>query len=131
MAVAVHGLVAMEGETAFAFFVVRTHEPITRSAVLELLRYLAPLIPDPDTFLEEVAEDLEQDVQLLALPWLPPEAGHAVEGQRRLIESAGTLGVEAAWFFQTGTSLPVEAEDDEDEETTTKTMRTTCAARAR
>lgn len=116
MAVAVHGLVAMEGETAFAFFVVRTHEPITRSAVLELLRYLAPLIPDPDTFLEEVAEDLEQDVQLLALPWLPPEAGHAVEGQRRLIESAGTLGVEAAWFFQTGTSLPVEAEDDEDEE---------------
>ncbi len=116
MAVAVQGLAAMEGETAFAFFVVRTHEPIARSAVLELLRYLAPLIPDPDTFLEEVAEDLEQDVQLLALPWLPPEAGHAVEGQRRLIESAGTLGVEAAWFFQTGTSLPVEVEDDDDED---------------
>ena len=85
MAVAVHGLDALEGETAFAFFVVRLREPATREQVVQLLRYIAPLIPDPDTFIDELPDDLEQLVRLLAMPWTPPEAGHAVDAQRRLI----------------------------------------------
>ncbi len=116
MAVAVHGHAALEGETAFAFFVVRTREPIARGRIVDLLHYLAPLIPDPDTFVEELSEDIDQAVQILALPWLPPEAGHAVSAQRRLIESAAAHGIDAAWFFQTGTSLPDLDDDDDDED---------------
>ncbi|HEY0255107.1 MAG TPA: hypothetical protein VGC41_26450, partial [Kofleriaceae bacterium] len=48
-------------------------------------------------------------------PWAPPDAGMAVEVQRRLIESADSVGVEVAWFFQTGTSLPSADDDEEDE----------------
>src|SRR6185436_4156462 len=96
MGVAVHGLDALEGETAFAFFVVRMREPVSREHVIEMLRYLAPLIPDPDPFIEELPEDLAQQIRIIAMPWTPPEAGHAVDGQRRLLESAGTHGVEAA-----------------------------------
>ena len=116
MSVAVHGLDALEGETAFAFFVVRLREPVERDELVRLLRYIAPLIPDPDTFIDELPADLDQSVRLLAMPWSPPEAGHATQGQRRLIESAGPLGVEAAWFFQTGTSLPSEDDEEADEE---------------
>lgn len=120
MRVEVHGLDAMEGETAFAFFVVRMREPVGRDEVVAMLRYVAPLIEDPDTFIEELPEDLEQSVRILAVPWRPPEAGHAVDAQRRLVESAGSHGIEAAWFFQTGTSLPgeddEEIEDDDDDD---------------
>ena len=114
MGVEVHGLDALEGETAFAFFVVRMREAVPREQIIEMLRYVAPLIPDPDTFVDELPEELDQHIRILAMPWSPPEAGHAVDGQRRLIESAGSHGVEAAWFFQTGTSLPDEAVDDDE-----------------
>lgn len=122
MSVAVHGLDALEGETAFAFVVVRMREPIDRVRLIQVLRYMAPLIPDPDAFIEELPDELEPAVRIFATPWSPPEAGHAVDAQRRLIESAGQLGVEAAWFFQTGTSLPSDDgfdevdDDDEDED---------------
>jgi len=33
-----------------------------------------------------------------------------------VIDEASRHGVEAAWFFQTGTSLPIKAQDDEDED---------------
>jgi hypothetical protein len=114
-AVEVHGLDALEGETAFAFFVVRLREPVARDKVVTLLRYIAALIPDPDTFIEELPDDLGPLVRILAMPWTPPEAGHAVDAQRRLIEAAGSQGVEAAWFFQTGTSLPSEDEEPDDD----------------
>ncbi len=120
MGVEVHGLDAMEGDTAFAFFVVRMREPIARHQVVAMLRYVAPLIADPDHFIDELPDELEQSVRLIAVPWRPPDAGHAVDAQRRLIEAAGSHGIEAAWFFQTGTSLPgdegVDDEDDEDDD---------------
>ena len=105
--VTVTGLDALEGETAFAFFVVRLRQPTARDGVVELLRYVAPLIPDADAFIDELPDDLEDEIRILGMPWLPPEAGHAVDAQRRLIEARATVGVEAAWFFQTGTSLPI------------------------
>jgi hypothetical protein len=46
--VTVTGLQGQEGETAFAFLVLRLREPRARDAVVALLRYLAPLIPDAD-----------------------------------------------------------------------------------
>ncbi|HSD87501.1 MAG TPA: hypothetical protein VLB44_08295 [Kofleriaceae bacterium] len=115
-AVAVHGFEPVEGETAFAFCVLRLRQAVSRAALLELLRYMAPLIPDADTVIEELLpEDLEQAVQIIAVPWLPPEAGHAMTAQRRLVESAAMLGVEEAWFFQTGTGLPGEEDEDDDD----------------
>jgi len=116
VSVEVHGLDAMEGETAFAFFVVRMREAVSREQIVAMLRYVAPLIPQPDTFIDELPDDLEQAIRILAMPWNPPEAGHAVDAQRRLIESAGSMGVEAAWFFQTGTSLPDEDSDEDDDD---------------
>jgi hypothetical protein len=110
--VTVTGLQGQEGETAFAFLVLRLREPRARDAVVALLRYLAPLIPDADAFIDEWADDDADPVQFIGMPWTPPDAGHAVDAQRRLIEGTGGLGVEAAWFFQTGTSLP-SVDDDE------------------
>lgn len=110
--VAVHGHDGLVGDTVFAFFVVRLAREIRRDELIELLRFIAPLIPDSDTFIEDLPDDLEHAIRILAMPWAPPEAGHAVDAQRRLIDATGALGVEAAWFFQTGTSLPA---DDEDE----------------
>ncbi len=112
-AVVVNGLQAQEGETVFAFFVLRLREPRDRAWVTELLRYIAPLIPDADSYIEEMREDDTSPFQLVGLPWTPPDAGHAVEAQRRLIESTSRFGVEAAWFFQTSTMLP-SVEDDND-----------------
>jgi hypothetical protein len=116
MTVEVRGLEALIGDTAFAFFVVRMKQPVERGALMEMLRYVAPLIADSDSFIDDLPADLEQSLRILAMPWAPAEAGHAVDAQRRLIESAGTVGVEAAWFFQTGTSLPTEDSDDDDED---------------
>jgi hypothetical protein len=116
MAVRVHGLDPMEGETAFAFFVVRLVEPVDRAGLADLLRYLAPLIPDADAFIAELPDPLDEPMGIVGMPWTPPEAGHAAVAQRRLIEGADAAGVEAAWFFQTGTSLPPEEDDDEDDD---------------
>ena len=49
--------------------------------------------------------------------------GTRVDAQRALIESAAARGVEAAWFFQTGTSLPPMGDDEDDETRTTKVTR--------
>jgi hypothetical protein len=113
MAVAVRGLDALEGETAFAFLVVKLRAAVERDGLVEVLRYLAPLVPDADAFVAELPPELEEPMRIIGMPWTPPEAGHQVSAQRRLIESAGTVGVEAAWFFQTGTSLPADEDDDE------------------
>ena len=112
----VHGLGALEGETAFAFVVLRLAAPTDRAGLLDVLRYVAPLIPDADQFMAELPDELDEAMRIIGIPWAPPEAGHAVEAQRRLIEGAGARGVEAAWFFQTGTSLPTEGAEEEDED---------------
>ncbi len=120
MPVLVHGLEPLEGETAFAFMVVRMHSAVERKGLLEVLRYIAPLIPDADAFMEEFPDDLDGPLRIIGIPWAPPEAGMAVDVQRRLIDRADSVGIEAAWFFQTGTSLPVlddeEADDEPDED---------------
>jgi hypothetical protein len=116
MAVRVHGLDPMDGETAFAFFVVRLVEPVDRAGLADLHRYLAPLIPDADAFIAELPDPLDEPMRIVGMPWTPPEAGHAAVAQRRLIEGADAAGVEAAWFFQTGTSLPSVGDDKEDDD---------------
>ena len=45
-------------------------------------------------------------MRLVGMPWVPPEAGDAVEATAPADRGGGRQGVEAAWFFQTGTSLP-------------------------
>ena len=118
MAVAVQGLEPLEGETAFAFMVVRLRTAVDRGGLLEVLRYIAPLIPDADAFIEEFPDELDGALRVIAIPWAPADAGLAVDIQRRLIDGADTVGIEAAWFFQTGTSLPcADSSDDEEEET--------------
>jgi hypothetical protein len=119
MAVAVHGLDALEGETAFAFLVVRLRAAVDRAGLVEVLRYLAPLVPDADEFMAELPPELEEPMKIVGMPWTPPEAGHHVSAQRRLVEGGGAVGIEAAWFFQTGTTLPTddgEQPDDDDED---------------
>jgi hypothetical protein len=112
MAVAVHGLDALEGETAFAFLVVRLRTAVDRAGLVAVLRYLAPLVPDADAFVAELPPELDEPMKIVGMPWTPPEAGHHVSAQRRLIEGAGAVGIEAAWFFQTGTSLIADDEDN-------------------
>ncbi|MFT3696302.1 MAG: hypothetical protein QM831_24390 [Kofleriaceae bacterium] len=113
MAVVVHGLEPLKGETAFAFMALRLRAPVDRAGLIDVLRYVAPLIPEG--FIEEFPDPLDGELKIVGVPWSPPEAGMAVDVQRRLIESADSVGVEAAWFFQTGTSLPSTI-DEEDEE---------------
>ena len=114
--VAVHGLEALEGETAFAFMVVRLRTPVDRGGLLDVLRYIAPLIPDADAFIDEFPDELDGALRIVGIPWGPADAGMAVDVQRRLIESADSVGVEAAWFFQTGTSLPMPEDEDEEDD---------------
>jgi hypothetical protein len=116
MAVAVRGLDALEGETAFAFLVVKLRAAVDRDGLVDVLRYLAPLVPDADAFTSELPPELDEPMRIIGMPWTPPEAGHQVTAQRRLIEGGGTVGIEAAWFFQTGTSLPTEGEPDDDDD---------------
>jgi hypothetical protein len=101
----IHGLEPRHGETAFAFLVLRFSQPANRSVLSTVIRQFAPIIPDVDSFLDELpaAED-NAPFQILGMPWLPPEAGSDVELQRRLIEAAAANGVDEAWFFQAGTS---------------------------
>lgn len=116
MAVAVRGLDALEGETAFAFLVVKLRAAVDRDGLVDVLRYLALLVPDADAFMSELPPELDEPMRIIGMPWTPPEAGHQVTAQRRLIEGGGTVGIEAAWFFQTGTSLPTEGEPDDDDD---------------
>ena len=101
--VAVHGLVARQGETSFALMVLRFPRPLERVQVLRVLERLGSLIADLDAVVADLPDEFEAPMRLVGVPWAPPEAGPAVAGQRRLVETAE--GLEAAWFFQTGTSL--------------------------
>ncbi len=108
----IHGLEPATGEIAFAFCVLRLRQATARSALMELIESLAPLIPDADTVMDDLLpEDLDQAVRIIAVPWHPP-IGDVAE-QRHVIEHAG---VEEAWFFQTGTTLPPVDEDGDDDD---------------
>ena len=92
--------------------------------MIEVLRYIAPLIPDADEFIDELPDDLEESVRILGVPWLPPEAGHAVDAQRRLIErrapsassARGSSRPARACRTPTTTTMTVDDEDDDDED---------------
>src|SRR5690606_27994685 len=113
-AVAVHGLEPRQGEPAFAFLVLRLARPMERAELVEVLRHVAPMIPDAEGFLAGFPDEVDEAMRIVGLPWVPPEP-RELEAHRALIERAAALGVEAAWFFQIGTSLPP-AGDDEDAE---------------
>lgn len=101
MRVAIHGHGVGSGDAVYAFFVLRLATPRERAAVLELVPALAELVPDVDEVTDEIegwAEDTGP-IQLVALPWQPPESSDAAGAQRHIVE--GLAGVEAAWFFQT------------------------------
>jgi len=116
MLIRVHGLAPREGDAAFAFLVLRLAIPVDRAGLIDLLHHVAPLVPDADRFVAALPDDGEETMRLVAIPWAPPEAGHAFEVQRRLIEGAAVHGIEEAWFFQTGTSLPAIGNDDDGDE---------------
>src|SRR6266700_3002190 len=100
MSVRAHGLEARQGDTAFAFFVLRLETAVDRTGLIDVIRHVAPLIPDAEAFIDELPADLDDTIRIIGLQWSPPEAGHAVDGQRRLVESSAEIGVEAAWVFQ-------------------------------
>lgn len=109
-----HGLELAQGETAFAFCVLRLRQATARTALLDLVRLMAPLIPDAETVIEDLLpEDLEQAVHIIAVPWQPPSTPAELASQHALLASAD---LDEAWFFQTGTSLPPLDEDDEDDD---------------
>lgn len=104
-AIAVSGLEASDGDTAFAFVVLRFRHALRRDRLIPLTRYLAPLVTDADAVIDRLPDTTDDLVSVATLPWTPPRPGHELDVQRRLIESTSELGVEAAWFFQVGTSL--------------------------
>ena len=114
----VHGLEARQGETAFAFLVLRFQRGTSRAELVDLIRHVASVIPDAEAVISELPDELDEPMRIVGMPWAPPEAGHAVEAQRRLFEASANRGVEEAWFFQTGTCLPSihDAEDDQDDQ---------------
>jgi PBS lyase HEAT-like repeat len=116
MQIRVHGLAPREGETAFAFFVLRLATPVDRDGLVDLIGQLAPLVPDAASFATELPQDCEAAMRLVGIPWSPPADAAAFDAQRELIEGAGLHGIEEAWFFQTGTSLPAIRAEDEDED---------------
>lgn len=116
MQVRVHGLSEREGETAFAFLVLGLATPIEREGLVELIGHLAPLVLEAERFAAELPDDCEPAMRLVGMPWAPPEGEAALAAQRALIEGAGVHGIEEAWFFQTGTSLPAVSEDPDDDD---------------
>jgi hypothetical protein len=107
MHVRVHGLAPREGDTVFAFLVLRLAVPVDRAGLGELICRMAALVPDAEQLVSELPDDAEEALWLVGLPWSPPEAGPALDAQRTLIEDAAPQGITEAWFFQTGTRLPV------------------------
>jgi hypothetical protein len=113
--VAIHGLEPRQGETAFALVVLRMRRPIEREDFVELVRHMAPMIPDAEEILASLADEIEEAMQIVGIPWMPPEQDE-LEDHRALIESTAARGVDAAWFFQAGTSLPTADDDEEDDD---------------
>ena len=106
--VAIHGLEQRRRDTAFAFVVLELRIAVGRDELEDVLRFVAPLVPDIEGFLDELPDDFDDPQQLVAVPWLPAEVASGVEAQRRLLERASAVGVAAAWCFQTA----MNADDD-------------------
>lgn len=106
MTVAIDGLIAPAAQPVFAFFVVRLAAPVDREGLLDVLRALAPLIPDVDAFIGEFPDRLEGRLQLVAIPWAVPRDDAGLGEQTALAEAAAAAGVTAIWFFETGAEVP-------------------------
>lgn len=104
-AIVVSGLEPSVGDTAFAFVVLRFRHALRRERLIPLTRYLAALVTDADAVIDRLPDTTDDLVSIATLPWTPPRPGHELDVQRRLIESTSELGVEAARFFQVGTSM--------------------------
>ena len=111
----VYGLEPRQGETAFAFLVLRLARPMERAEFVELLHHVAPMLPDAEGFIAGFPEGIDEAMQIIGLPWVPPEP-RDIDEHRALIASAAQRGVEAAWFFQIGTSLPSAGGDEDEDE---------------
>ena len=79
MAVQVHGLEARQGETSFAFLVLRFTRPADRVVLVAAIRQIAPLIPDADAFIAELPTELDETMRIVGIPWMPPDPGPAVD----------------------------------------------------
>jgi hypothetical protein len=104
MRVEIDGLEPRPGDAdpVFAFFVVQLVEPVDRDGLLDVLRAVAPLIPDVESFIGEFPEQLDGELQLIAIPWIVPGDATDVREQAEVVDSSSAVGVIAAWFFQTG-----------------------------
>jgi len=109
----VHGFARRHGETAYAFMALRFARPLDRDAVIAVLRTLGPLQPDLERVIDELPEELVRGVRCLGVPWQPPEVDE-LAAHRAVLEAVDELA--AAWFFQTGTSLPDDEEDGDDDD---------------
>lgn len=117
MAVRVHGVETRQGETAQAFVVLRFSSGCDRARATTVLRSLSEVTGQDDAAVDEWLDDLAGELEILAAPWEPPATKKAVASQRRLLEAAGAHGVDAAWCFQVGTSLPdIDADESADVE---------------
>ncbi len=106
MAVRVTGVETRQGETAQAFVVLRFSSACDRARATTVLRSLAKVTGQDDAAVDEWLEDLDGELEILAAPWEPPATKKAAVAQRRLLDATGSHGVDAAWCFQVGTSLP-------------------------
>jgi hypothetical protein len=91
-----------DADPVFAFFVVQLVEPVGRDGLLDVIRAVASLIPDVEEFIGEFPEELEGELQLIAIPWIVPDDATDVREQTEVVDAASAVGVVAAWFFQTG-----------------------------
>lgn len=106
-----HGHEARQGKTVFAFLVLRFARPAPRDAVVAAIRHLASLTPDIDRALADLPAELDEPLKIVAVPWAPPEPGPDVLAQRGVVEGLASLGIDAAWFFQTGTRIGIDDEE--------------------
>ncbi len=111
MQIRVHGLALREGDTSFAFLVLRLAAPVDRDGLIDLIGQLAILVPDAPRFATEIPHDCDAAMRLVGIPWAPPADAAVFKAQREAIEGAGVHGIAEAWFFQTGTCLPAVAPD--------------------
>ncbi|CAN5909330.1 hypothetical protein BH11MYX3_BH11MYX3_14110 [soil metagenome] len=110
----IHGLEALQGETAFAFLVLRLRRAGDRDELVHVIRQIATMIPDAEAFIAELPDDLGDAMRVVGMPWQPAIDEQGVEEQEALVARVGAI--EAAWFFQTGTAMPTVGDGDQDDD---------------
>ena len=70
--VAVHGHAVRDGETVFAFCVLRLRTRRDRDGVAAVVRSVAGLLEDAAAFISEWVAELEEPTRFVCAPWSPP-----------------------------------------------------------